>query len=201
MSEAPEQHVCATPGCGKPAKMACPTCKKLDLPPSFFCTQECFKSVWEQHKVKHVKHAKGVNVQIETGQRALGAPVRVEDERARIISLLPFFHLRLKDDYNYLSAFSVNTIQAGSTMPTGSMLKDLGIVKYETDDSKFVRNVVLFEELHDQRDHAVVDIHREAIRLLCGEEDVAAVETHKRIGTSLIHLSNSTYISNICIYI
>jgi hypothetical protein len=184
MSEAPEQHVCATPGCGKPAKMACPTCKKLDLPPSFFRTQECFKSVWGQHKAKH---AKGGNNQIGGRELSATREVRNEKERARIISLLPFFYLQLKDDYKYLSAFSVNTIHAGSTMPTGSMLKDFGIVKYETDDSKFVRNVVLFEELHDQRNHAVVDIHREAIRLLCEEEGVAAVETHKRIGTSLIH--------------
>ncbi|RHW69642.1 methionine aminopeptidase [Trypanosoma brucei equiperdum] len=41
-------------GCGKlePA-MQCPTCKKLGLPPSYFCTQECFKENWSNHKLKH----------------------------------------------------------------------------------------------------------------------------------------------------
>ncbi|EQC40262.1 methionyl aminopeptidase [Saprolegnia diclina VS20] len=47
--------VCASPGCGKPAKMACPTCKKLGVPAniSSFCSQECFKSYWPQHKGFH----------------------------------------------------------------------------------------------------------------------------------------------------
>ena len=35
------------------ATMQCPTCKKLNLPPSYFCAQECFKSAWPQHKLKH----------------------------------------------------------------------------------------------------------------------------------------------------
>lgn len=46
-------HVCTTPGCGKAAKMACPTCLKLGIPPSRFCSQECFKSYWEEHKNLH----------------------------------------------------------------------------------------------------------------------------------------------------
>eukprot|EP01042_Synura_sphagnicola_P025383 gene25383-32598_t len=48
-----ESHVCATPGCGKLAHMACPTCIKLGIPPSRFCGQECFKSSWEEHKKVH----------------------------------------------------------------------------------------------------------------------------------------------------
>lgn len=35
------------------ATMQCPTCKKLELPPSYFCTQECFKAAWPTHKLKH----------------------------------------------------------------------------------------------------------------------------------------------------
>ncbi|CAM9940254.1 unnamed protein product, partial [Discosporangium mesarthrocarpum] len=31
--------LCETPGCGKPGAMACPTCIKLGLPPSRYCTQ------------------------------------------------------------------------------------------------------------------------------------------------------------------
>lgn len=33
--------------------MQCPTCKKLNLPPSYFCQQECFKRSWSVHKAKH----------------------------------------------------------------------------------------------------------------------------------------------------
>lgn len=50
--EAPA-HICATPGCGKPASMACPTCIKLGIPPSRFCSQTCFKDNWDQHKALH----------------------------------------------------------------------------------------------------------------------------------------------------
>jgi len=33
--------------------LSCPTCKKLGLPDSFFCTQDCFKSNWIVHKITH----------------------------------------------------------------------------------------------------------------------------------------------------
>lgn len=34
--------------------MQCPTCGKLNLDPSFFCGQECFKKNWGAHKTKHL---------------------------------------------------------------------------------------------------------------------------------------------------
>lgn len=43
-------------GCGKkdlPDSMGCPTCAKLGLPPSYFCTQACFKENWSKHKKVH----------------------------------------------------------------------------------------------------------------------------------------------------
>jgi methionyl aminopeptidase len=46
-------HICTNPTCGKPAKMACPTCLKLGIPPSRFCDQDCFKSYWNEHKSLH----------------------------------------------------------------------------------------------------------------------------------------------------
>eukprot|EP01032_Pedospumella_encystans_P008824 gene8824-10436_t len=46
-------HTCASPGCSKPASMACPTCLKLGIPPSRFCDQTCFKNSWEKHKILH----------------------------------------------------------------------------------------------------------------------------------------------------
>lgn len=46
--------MCQTVGCGKLATMQCPTCIKMNLLPSRFCTQECFKSFWTVHKMMHV---------------------------------------------------------------------------------------------------------------------------------------------------
>jgi len=54
--------ICCTEGCGKPARLQCPTCIKLLLPPSPFCTQECFKSSWAKHKIVHVSKEKKVNM-------------------------------------------------------------------------------------------------------------------------------------------
>ncbi|KAI9247742.1 peptidase M24, structural domain-containing protein [Sporodiniella umbellata] len=45
--------VCLTEGCDQPAKMQCPTCIKLKIDGSFFCTQDCFKKSWGQHKLVH----------------------------------------------------------------------------------------------------------------------------------------------------
>ena len=39
--------------CSKPAKMQCPTCLKLHLTPSYFCSQDCFKAAWSTHKSYH----------------------------------------------------------------------------------------------------------------------------------------------------
>ena len=47
--------ICQTTGCGKPSTLQCPTCTKLELAPSFFCSQECFKNFWAIHKLIHVK--------------------------------------------------------------------------------------------------------------------------------------------------
>ncbi|ODM91291.1 Methionine aminopeptidase 1 [Orchesella cincta] len=56
-----EVRICETSSCSAPAKLQCPTCIKLGIVEgSFFCSQECFKSSWSEHKVAH-KKAKGVN--------------------------------------------------------------------------------------------------------------------------------------------
>lgn len=54
------EFLCSTPNCGKPASLACPTCIKIGIPPSRFCTQECFKNNWGSHKELHkaVKQAR-----------------------------------------------------------------------------------------------------------------------------------------------
>eukprot|EP00921_Rhytidocystis_pertsovi_P011936 GHVQ01019350.1.p3 GENE.GHVQ01019350.1~~GHVQ01019350.1.p3 ORF type:complete len:236 (-),score=40.16 GHVQ01019350.1:3491-4198(-) len=42
-------------GCGHNVRttLNCPTCTKLGLPPSFFCTADCFKKHWPAHKAYH----------------------------------------------------------------------------------------------------------------------------------------------------
>jgi methionyl aminopeptidase len=49
--------VCETEGCSKDARLQCPTCIKLGIPGSYFCSQDCFKSSWDTHKKLH-KQAK-----------------------------------------------------------------------------------------------------------------------------------------------
>lgn len=47
--------LCENPECRKPATMQCPTCVKMNLNPSYFCAQECFKNFWNFHKMMHKK--------------------------------------------------------------------------------------------------------------------------------------------------
>ncbi|KAJ1730458.1 Methionine aminopeptidase 1 [Coemansia biformis] len=55
-----EGHICITKGCGKPASLQCPTCKKVGVEGSFFCSQECFRGSWGAHKLAHdVSNPKG----------------------------------------------------------------------------------------------------------------------------------------------
>jgi len=48
MTEISSSSVCGN--CGKPATLRCPNCIKLQLPPAYFCSQDCFKSSWQEHK-------------------------------------------------------------------------------------------------------------------------------------------------------
>ena len=66
-----EGQVCQNPMCSKPASMQCPNCIKLQLEPSFFCSQECFKELWPMHKLVHKKR----DEKIETGFKFTG-PLR-----------------------------------------------------------------------------------------------------------------------------
>ncbi|KAJ3126085.1 Methionine aminopeptidase 1 [Nowakowskiella sp. JEL0407] len=41
-------------GCGQEAsKLKCPTCVKQGLPNAYFCSQDCFRASWQQHKLVH----------------------------------------------------------------------------------------------------------------------------------------------------
>ena len=73
-------QMCITNGCSKPASLQCPTCLKMNIHGSFFCSQvskklqslkdrhvrclrfcfvmfvqDCFKGFWKEHKVVHKK--------------------------------------------------------------------------------------------------------------------------------------------------
>ncbi|ELU18778.1 hypothetical protein CAPTEDRAFT_184699 [Capitella teleta] len=48
-------RICETAGCDKEARLQCPTCIKLGVEGSFFCTQDCFKGSWNDHKGVHKK--------------------------------------------------------------------------------------------------------------------------------------------------
>ncbi|OXB55860.1 hypothetical protein ASZ78_002971 [Callipepla squamata] len=50
-----ETRVCETAGCSSEAKLQCPTCLKLGIQSSYFCSQECFKGSWATHKLLHKK--------------------------------------------------------------------------------------------------------------------------------------------------
>uniref|UniRef100_A0ACB8E8Q4 Methionine aminopeptidase 1 n=1 Tax=Sphaerodactylus townsendi TaxID=933632 RepID=A0ACB8E8Q4_9SAUR len=50
-----EARVCETAGCSSEAKLQCPTCIKLGIHGSYFCSQECFKGSWATHKLLHKK--------------------------------------------------------------------------------------------------------------------------------------------------
>jgi hypothetical protein len=47
------KSTCGTKGCLRRADLACPTCIKLGLNPTKFCSQECFKNSWNEHKILH----------------------------------------------------------------------------------------------------------------------------------------------------
>ncbi|KAM4710119.1 methionine aminopeptidase 1 isoform 1-T1 [Discoglossus pictus] len=50
-----ESRVCETEDCTSEAKLQCPTCIKLGIQGSYFCSQECFKGSWATHKLLHKK--------------------------------------------------------------------------------------------------------------------------------------------------
>ncbi|KAG9339858.1 hypothetical protein JZ751_022363 [Albula glossodonta] len=50
-----ETRECETDGCSSEAKLQCPTCIKLGIQGSYFCSQECFKGSWATHKLLHKK--------------------------------------------------------------------------------------------------------------------------------------------------
>ncbi|KAG0645657.1 Methionine aminopeptidase 1 [Hyphodiscus hymeniophilus] len=53
-SESPAKRKCLRAECENDAgTLQCPTCLKLDIKDSFFCSQDCFKLAWSEHKKTH----------------------------------------------------------------------------------------------------------------------------------------------------
>ncbi|KAI9312689.1 methionine aminopeptidase 1-like protein [Dichotomocladium elegans] len=48
-----ESKHCQAPNCSELAKLQCPTCLKLGMEGSFFCSQDCFQKSWTIHKKIH----------------------------------------------------------------------------------------------------------------------------------------------------
>lgn len=47
MAEPPAKKLCLSSSCENPAgDLQCPTCLKLGIKDSFFCSQDCFKKNW-----------------------------------------------------------------------------------------------------------------------------------------------------------
>ncbi|KAF9994987.1 Methionine aminopeptidase 1 [Entomortierella chlamydospora] len=47
------EQLCQGLNCGKPATLQCPSCLKLGIPNSYFCSQSCFRENWATHKAVH----------------------------------------------------------------------------------------------------------------------------------------------------
>ncbi|KAJ9086626.1 Methionine aminopeptidase 1 [Entomophthora muscae] len=58
-SEQTAVKLCTGLDCNKPSKLSCPTCIKIGVKDSYFCSQECFKANWTTHKFIHKKGPDG----------------------------------------------------------------------------------------------------------------------------------------------
>lgn len=60
-SESPAKRKCLRADCENDAgTLQCPTCLKLGIKDSFFCSQDCFKLAWAEHKKLHKSNDTGL---------------------------------------------------------------------------------------------------------------------------------------------
>ncbi|KAJ1390276.1 hypothetical protein B484DRAFT_290166 [Ochromonadaceae sp. CCMP2298] len=108
------------------------------------------------------------------------SPKTLQEKQVEALSKLPAYrlkHICITTDGGggFLTLVTNRTIEAGTITPTGATLTSIQLVQQETDDEMFVCGVSVFNEgLYQETgsDEAVVDVHREALRLLTGEEGV-----------------------------
>ncbi|RIB22999.1 peptidase M24, structural domain-containing protein [Gigaspora rosea] len=56
-------QLCRGQDCTNPSKLQCPTCLKLSINDSYFCSQECFKKNWSTHKLLHKTNTPNTGVE------------------------------------------------------------------------------------------------------------------------------------------
>jgi hypothetical protein len=101
-------------------------------------------------------------------------------------SRLPYYNMNFNEAGLYCGVVVRRTLAPGDPQPTGSMLLEAGLIRRETavNDAHFIRNVHVYDETYSKCDQIVAHIHREAVRLLFGEESVMLLEQHKRMSTT-----------------
>eukprot|EP00744_Colponema_vietnamica_P013542 GILI01018972.1.p1 GENE.GILI01018972.1~~GILI01018972.1.p1 ORF type:complete len:173 (-),score=39.21 GILI01018972.1:109-582(-) len=77
-----EGRSCSTEGCSNPASLQCPTCVKLGIAGSFFCSQDCFKSSWGVHKNVHKTSAATAGA--SSSSAAAAGSAQAEDDSAHL---------------------------------------------------------------------------------------------------------------------
>lgn len=117
--------------------------------------------------------------------------VRVADEPdeaevAALLETLPFWRLRERDGVVGMFPRDKNGLAAGASMPTGEMLYAFHLLQEGNlaSEADWIRGVVVNDERGGYVDRHASDLHREAIRMLCGDDGVALLERYQRISTS-----------------
>jgi methionyl aminopeptidase len=82
---------CSTPGCTKVVEqlLSCPKCMQLNLPPTYFCGQECYTNNYKQHKKVHI--IKQQQQVVNTGPAAV-VPVQpvVQQQQQQHRKMVPY---------------------------------------------------------------------------------------------------------------
>uniref|UniRef100_A0A8C9L568 Methionine aminopeptidase n=1 Tax=Pavo cristatus TaxID=9049 RepID=A0A8C9L568_PAVCR len=121
-----ETRVCETAGCSSEAKLQCPTCLKLGIQGSYFCSQESFQESWEDEKAKREVSSWTLEGDINTnpwsGYRYTGklrphyplvsnkcrcTPTLVENVHVIFFSIFLFPHLQLAREVLDVAAMMV----------------------------------------------------------------------------------------------
>lgn len=104
-----------------------------------------------------------------------------------VLPLLPLYNLAEKSKDAYLTLFSRKSLPQGIPVYMGAKLLEWGTLQVPInvsshDEKQYICDVTVFDEMKTGIDFAVSAVHRKAIRLLCGEDGVDLLESHKKIG-------------------
>jgi len=95
----------------------------------------------------------------------------------------PFFHLQLDEESHTILTITPRKGNKHDIVPCGNDLIKLKLVDVSNvrDHNKFIRKVKVYQEGSLSKVTRVVDVHRDAVRVMCGSEGVAALESNKRL--------------------